>query len=201
MGTGTEFGHVPLGDAHTYWFGTERAPEGRSEPGGELEYLRSKYGAWADPIPALLAATHPDDVLRNDLYDRAEASAWSRGPVVIVGDAAHPMRPHLGQGGCQGLEDAAVLAHCVGQGSDLAAAFARYATFRKPRTRSLTRESRLIGQIGEHAAGLHRRGGDAGVVAPARGGVDQAPGVNRCPIGLRAAAGSVVSSADGAQRA
>jgi 2-polyprenyl-6-methoxyphenol hydroxylase-like FAD-dependent oxidoreductase len=147
MGTGTEFGHVPLGDAHTYWFGTERVPEGRSEPGGELEYLRSKYGAWADPVPALLAATNPDDVLRNDLYDRAEASVWSRGPVVVVGDAAHPMRPHLGQGGCQGLEDAAVLAHCVGQGSGLATAFARYATFRKPRARSLTRESRLIGQV------------------------------------------------------
>jgi 2-polyprenyl-6-methoxyphenol hydroxylase-like FAD-dependent oxidoreductase len=147
MGTGTEFGHVPLGDAHTYWFGTERGPEGRSEPGGELEYLRSKYGAWADPVPALLAATNPDDVLRNDLYDRAEASVWSRGPVVVVGDAAHPMRPHLGQGGCQGLEDAAVLAHCVGQGSGLATAFARYATFRKPRARSLTRESRLIGQV------------------------------------------------------
>jgi 2-polyprenyl-6-methoxyphenol hydroxylase-like FAD-dependent oxidoreductase len=147
MGTGTEFGHVPLGDAHTYWFGTERGPEGRSEPGGELEYLRSKYGAWADPVPALLAATNPDDVLRNDLYDRAEAAVWSRGPVVVVGDAAHPMRPHLGQGGCQGLEDAAVLAHCVGQGSGLATAFARYATFRKPRARSLTRESRLIGQV------------------------------------------------------
>ena len=72
---------------------------------------------------------------------------WSRGPVVVVGDAAHPMRPHLGQGGCQGLEDAAVLAHCVGQGGDLAAAFTRYATFRKPRARSLTRESRLIGEL------------------------------------------------------
>ena len=36
--------------------------------------------------------------------------------MVVVGDAAHPMRPHLGQGGCQGLEDAAALAHCVGVG-------------------------------------------------------------------------------------
>jgi 2-polyprenyl-6-methoxyphenol hydroxylase-like FAD-dependent oxidoreductase len=150
MGTGTEFGHVPLGDAHTYWFGTERGPEGRSAPDGELSYLRSKYGGWADPIPALLAATSAGDVLRNDLHDRAEASVWSRGAVVLVGDAAHPMRPHLGQGGCQGLEDAAVLAHCVGGADakrDLATAFARYAAFRRPRARALTRESRMIGQI------------------------------------------------------
>ena len=113
LGNGTEFGHVPLGPDHTYWFATERAPEGAAAPGGELAYLRSKYGSWSEPIPAILAATAAQDVLRNDLYDRAPARQWSRGAIVLVGDAAHPMRPHLGQGGCQGLEDAAVLAHCL----------------------------------------------------------------------------------------
>jgi 2-polyprenyl-6-methoxyphenol hydroxylase-like FAD-dependent oxidoreductase len=147
MGAGTEFGHVPLGSEHTYWFGTERSPEGRSAPGGELAYLRSKYGDWADPIPALLASTDQDDVVRNDLYDRAEARQWARGSVVLVGDAAHPMRPHLGQGGCQGLEDAAILAHCVEHADDLPTAFARFAAFRQPRVRPLVRESRLLGEI------------------------------------------------------
>jgi 2-polyprenyl-6-methoxyphenol hydroxylase-like FAD-dependent oxidoreductase len=147
MGAGTEFGHVPLGPVHTYWFGTERSPEGRSAPGGELSYLQSKYGAWADPIPALLAATDPADVLRNDLYDRAEARQWARGSVVLVGDAAHPMRPHLGQGGCQGLEDAATLGHCAGPTDELPDAFARFAAFRRPRARQLIRESRLIGEL------------------------------------------------------
>jgi 2-polyprenyl-6-methoxyphenol hydroxylase-like FAD-dependent oxidoreductase len=147
MGSGSEFGHVPLGAGHTYWFGTERAPEGASAPDGELAYLRAKYGGWAEPVPALLATTEETAVLRNDLYDRDEARHWSRGPIVVVGDAAHPMRPHLGQGGCQGLEDAATLAHCVASGDDLATAFARFAAFRRPRVRSLARESRLIGQM------------------------------------------------------
>jgi 2-polyprenyl-6-methoxyphenol hydroxylase-like FAD-dependent oxidoreductase len=147
MGMGTEFGHVPLGPDHTYWFGTERSAEGRSAPGGELTYLRSKYGGWAQPIPALLAATDPACVLRNDLYDRTEARQWSRGSVVLVGDAAHPMRPHLGQGGCQGLEDAAILAHCIEQADDLPTAFARFAAFRRPRVRALVRESRFLGDL------------------------------------------------------
>lgn len=147
LGVGTEFGHVPLGSDHTYWFGSERRPEGTASPGGELAHLREKYRAWAGPIPDVLAATAPNDVLRNDLYDRAVARKWARGPVVLVGDAAHPMRPHLGQGGCQGLEDAAALAHCVGHGADLPAAFARYAAFRRPRTRALAAESRLIGRV------------------------------------------------------
>jgi 2-polyprenyl-6-methoxyphenol hydroxylase-like FAD-dependent oxidoreductase len=57
------------------------------------------------------------------------------------------MRPHLGQGGCQGLEDAAVLARFVDGDDDLAAAFARFAKFRRPRVRAIVRESKVIGQI------------------------------------------------------
>jgi 2-polyprenyl-6-methoxyphenol hydroxylase-like FAD-dependent oxidoreductase len=147
VGTGTEFGHVPLGPDHTYWFATERRPEGRASPAGELAYLQWKYRTWADPIPRLLAATDPADVLRNDLYDRDEARQWTHGSIVLVGDAAHPMRPHLGQGGCQGLEDAATLAYCMSPSADPASAFARYVAARRPRVQALTRESKLLGQL------------------------------------------------------
>jgi 2-polyprenyl-6-methoxyphenol hydroxylase-like FAD-dependent oxidoreductase len=147
LGGGAEAGHVPLGPHHTYWFATERAPEGRAAPEGELAYLKTKFASWADPIPALLAATDSAGVLRNDLHDRDQARQWSRGPVLVVGDAAHPMRPHLGQGGCQGLEDAAILARFVDGTDDLATAFTRFAAFRRPRVRALVRESKLIGQI------------------------------------------------------
>lgn len=147
MSAGTEVGHVPLGPDHTYWFATERTREGSRSAGGEHAYLTAKLAGWADPIPALLASTDPADVLRNDLYDRAQPRHWSRGPAVIVGDAAHPMRPHLGQGGCQGLEDAAILARFVGLSPDLPAAFERFGAFRRRRVRPLVRESAAIGRI------------------------------------------------------
>ncbi|WBP92318.1 FAD-dependent monooxygenase [Mycolicibacterium neoaurum] len=147
MGPGLEVGHVPLGTRHTYWFATQRAPQGATAPDGELAHLQQVFGEWPEPIPALLAATDPAAVLRNDLYDRARARRWSSGRAVIVGDAAHPMRPHLGQGGCQGLEDAAILAAMTAEDADLPAAFARFAAFRSPRVRALVREARTIGQI------------------------------------------------------
>ncbi|WP_006241195.1 FAD-dependent oxidoreductase [Mycolicibacterium tusciae] len=147
LGPSVEFGHVPLGGDHTYWFATERAPEGRSAPQGELSYLKAKFASWAEPIPTVLTATDPARVLHNDLYDRDRARQWSRGPIVAVGDAAHPMRPHLGQGGCQGIEDAAILASFVDRTNDLATAFGRFGAFRGPRVRSLVRESKTIGQI------------------------------------------------------
>lgn len=147
LGPGVEVGHVPLGAEHTYWFATERTREGTTAPEGELAYLRAKFARWAEPVPSMLAATVAGDVLRNDLYDRAPARHWARGPVVLVGDAAHPMRPHLGQGGCQALEDAAILAGFVDGHADLARAFARFADFRRPRTTALVRESALIGRV------------------------------------------------------
>lgn len=147
MAPGAEVGHVPLGPDHTYWFATERAVEGSSAPEGEHAYLTAKLAGWADPIPHLIARTDPGDLLRNDLYDRAQPRRWSRDRAVIVGDAAHPMRPHLGQGGCQGIEDAAILARFVALAPDLAAAFERFGSFRKRRVRALVRESSTIGRV------------------------------------------------------
>ncbi|WP_297824213.1 FAD-dependent monooxygenase [Mycobacterium sp.] len=147
LGPGAETGHVPMGPGLAYWFSTERAPEGQVSPGGELPYLQAKLARWPEPIPSILAATRPADILRDDLYDRTAARHWARGPVVLVGDAAHPMRPHLGQGGCQGLEDAAILAAFVDQSPDLPTAFGRFAAFRRPRIKFLVRESAFLGKI------------------------------------------------------
>lgn len=166
LGPAVEFGHVPMGEHDTYWFATEPVPEATTAPQGELAYLRERFASWAQPIPEILASTDPAGVLRNDLYDRDEARQWSRGPVVTVGDAAHPMRPHLGQGGCQGLEDAAILARFLDGDDDIAAAFARFVAFRRPRVRSLVRESRFIGRVMNLPPALSALAGRATVLGP-----------------------------------
>lgn len=155
LGPAAQFGHVRLDADHTYWFATERTAAGGSAPEGELAYLRRRFAGWAEPVPTLLARTDPAAVLRTDLYDREQARVWAAGPVVLVGDAAHPMRPHLGQGGCQGLEDVAVLARCIdlcggdgeGRTDGLTAAFARYARRRRRRVGAVVRESAVIGRV------------------------------------------------------
>ena len=146
LGPGVETGHVPMGPGLTYWFATERAPAAQRSPEEELAYLRAKFARWAEPLPSILAATAAADVLRDDLYDRTPARRWARGPIVLVGDAAHPMRPHLGQGGCQGLEDAAILAAFIDQAPDPATAFARFESFRRRRVTSVVRESAWLGK-------------------------------------------------------
>lgn len=146
FGPGTQFGLVPLGAERTYWFATAQLPEG-TRFADEAEYVRELVEGWADPLPALVAATDPSNLLRNDLYDRPSATIIHRGRVVLIGDAAHPMRPHLGQGGCQAIEDAVTLADCVRVCENIERATVRYAGLRRSRTRAVTRESALIGRV------------------------------------------------------
>jgi salicylate hydroxylase len=79
------------------------------------------------------------------LHDHAPLERWSVGRVVLIGDAAHAMLPHQGQGANQTIEDAVLLADLLagaGRG-DVGAALARYQALRRPRTRRVQRWSRL----------------------------------------------------------
>jgi len=76
-------------------------------------------------------------VLHDDVYWMAESlPAYHRGRVAILGDAAHAMTPHLGQGACQAIEDAVVLASVAAPGTpaETAPDLAAYTTARLSRT-------------------------------------------------------------------
>jgi 2-polyprenyl-6-methoxyphenol hydroxylase-like FAD-dependent oxidoreductase len=68
---------------------------------------------------------------------------------VLIGDAAHPTTPNLGQGGCMAIEDAVVLARRMRGDGDLAHKLASFAAERSPRTSAITRESWRFGRLGQ----------------------------------------------------
>lgn len=142
LASGREMGWMPVGPDHTYWFATAWLPQGHTFPEGDRAYLERTFTHWPDPIAALLAGTPPDRLVRNDIVDRDMPRRWTHGLITIMGDAAHPMRPHLGQGGCQAIEDAAVLAGCLSGSADPASALARYERKRRRRASLLVRLSR-----------------------------------------------------------
>jgi len=100
---------------------------------GRIEDLRAEFAGWAPQLSGLLQAAERTG--RWALLDRDPFARWTNGPIALAGDAAHPMFPFLAQGAAQAIEDAAVLAGCLGDdGSDPAAALSRYEAIRKPRT-------------------------------------------------------------------
>ena len=81
------------------------------------------------------------------IYDRRPLKRWSEQRVTLLGDAAHPMTPDLGQGACQALEDAAVLTRCLENANDPVSALRKYESRRIRRANSFVLASRLVGRM------------------------------------------------------
>ncbi len=145
-GRGTEFGVVPLTDGRVYWYASVRTAENIANE-DEKAFLAGYFGSWHSPIPDLIDATPAEAVLRHDLRHLDKPlSSYVRGRVALLGDAAHAMTPHLGQGGCQAIEDAVVLASALGRFPEVAAALGHYDAHRRPRSQAIARSSRWIGR-------------------------------------------------------
>ena len=99
-------------------------------------------GSWAAPIPQLIEATAPDELLTHDLYDRKPIFDWGKGVMTLLGDAAHPMVPFMGQGGCQALEDSIALGASLKEAPNIASGLRKYENFRKARTANFVNQSR-----------------------------------------------------------
>jgi 2-polyprenyl-6-methoxyphenol hydroxylase-like FAD-dependent oxidoreductase len=110
--------------------------------------IAERFGSWHRPIPGILRTTDPKLVIRTELFDRVPTDTWGRGPVTLLGDAAHPMTPNLGQGGCQAIEDAWVLARELARDPS-PTGLRRYETLRQPRTKRFVDESWRFGEMSQ----------------------------------------------------
>ena len=149
-GAGCRFGILPIGQGRVCWYATRNSDQGRPDgAGGRKAEVYELFKDWHGIIPSLIESTDPNNVLRNDAQDRAPLGTWGRGAVTLLGDAAHPMTPNVGQGACMAIEDAACLAKCLLASGNVAQALRSYEALRAPRTAFVARQSRRIGAIGQ----------------------------------------------------
>jgi 2-polyprenyl-6-methoxyphenol hydroxylase-like FAD-dependent oxidoreductase len=149
-GSGRRFGILPMGQGRVCWYATRNSlPSQEDAPQGRKSEVLSLFKDWHGPIPALIEATDPADIIKNDARDRKPLGKWGDGRVTLLGDAAHPITPNVGQGACMAIEDAACLAKCLLGSSDVASAFRSYEAMRVPRTAYVARQALRIGAIGQ----------------------------------------------------
>jgi salicylate hydroxylase len=123
----------------------EEMKESWSAP-GDPEVLRREFEGWDARVGKVLKQV--DRTFRWALYDREPLPTWTKGRLSLLGDAAHPMLPHLGQGANQAIEDGAALAALLA-GADAASAPARLLAYDK-----LRRERVAEVQLGARKHGL-----------------------------------------------
>lgn len=104
-----------VGGGRIQWYAFCSMPEDVEIPvhgATRKSQLLSHFEGWSPQILDLIASSPVDCVDVRVLYDRPPSvcKSWGEGPVALLGDACHPMMPNLGQGGCQAMEDAYVIA-------------------------------------------------------------------------------------------
>jgi 2-polyprenyl-6-methoxyphenol hydroxylase-like FAD-dependent oxidoreductase len=154
-GAGNRFGLVPMGKNRFYWYATNNQPENTNlSPAERKARLTSIFRDWHTPLPQIIQATAAENILQNDCYDRPPSRGWSNGKVCLIGDAAHPTTPNMGQGGCLALEDALVLTKCLTAPSEPENAFREFENLRFARAKFINRRSLMFGRVGQWQNGF-----------------------------------------------
>lgn len=137
LGNGMHVVHYPLGESVNL---VVTVPARLNKP-DVIEHLFAGHAVFA-PL------ANPEIVwARTPLPHASNAVCWRRGDVVLAGDAAHIMPPHLAQGAGQSLEDAACLYRCLTTAEDVPAALSRYAVTRARAVSMVANKANLSGQI------------------------------------------------------
>jgi 2-polyprenyl-6-methoxyphenol hydroxylase-like FAD-dependent oxidoreductase len=149
LGRGQQFGMFPVSKNRVYWFASSKGLKGESERLPICKNtLFARFQSWYAPIPELIESTDEIAILYNDSYDMDALPTWTLGRVALLGDAAHPAAPTLGQGACQAIEDAVVLADSLNKSANVTSSLRAYQARRSARAQAMTKLARQIGDAG-----------------------------------------------------
>ena len=150
IGDHGHLGWLPIGKGMAYWYA---AGDGLETESQALEY----FGSWEGSlVPQVLRATDRSTIIRNELMDFAEPlESWVEGRVALLGDSAHPMLPGVAQGANQALVDSAVLAQCLTDSQDVAAALQTYQEQRIDHVNEVVRVARSLFDYDEKLDEFH----------------------------------------------
>lgn len=148
FGKSAFFGYLAEGGQPVMWFNTYPAPEDQAGPVTDpRRYARFIEGLHRDdPLDNARIMAGVEAIDRHyPIYDMPELAHWSKGRILLMGDAAHAVAPHSGQGASMAIEDALVLAASIETARTIEEAFARFFALRQERTQTVIRIGRMAG--------------------------------------------------------
>ncbi len=104
-----------------------------------------EFAGWGEPVRAIVEATDAGSIVERPICDKPPGKGWSKGRVTLLGDAAHPVVPSLGQGANTAFEDAWELSECLAGATEIQAALFAYENSRTQRTQVIQARSAFVG--------------------------------------------------------
>lgn len=149
-GPAGRFGFVPLQPGRVYWFACINAPQ--NDPAMKnmtAAGLLNIFRHYPPKVRAILEKTGDQPLIWGDILDIAPIRRFAYDNILLIGDAAHATTPNMGQGACQAIEDAVILAAEVARHNDPCQAFAAFEKRRRPRTRDIVKRSKMLGNMAQ----------------------------------------------------
>ncbi|MEM6766854.1 MAG: FAD-dependent monooxygenase [Bacteroidota bacterium] len=143
-GPGIRFGFIQIAASKVYWFAVNSMKRGEVLP---VEELSGSYQHFHPLIQDILAHTPIANIHTAALDDLRPFSPWWKANTCLLGDAAHATTPNLGQGACQAIEDAYVLAQCMHQHPNTHEASSAFQRLREAKAHMIVRSSWQIGKM------------------------------------------------------
>ena len=146
LGNGMESMTVRAGRNAIYWYLSILASDLPADTLDARTVFESLTTGFEGKYHAITRATKDEDIRLDELFDRDPTDRWGAGPVTLLGDAAHPMLPHTGQGAAQALEDAVALGLALSNGQT-GHGLRAYERVRARRTGAIVRQGRRIARV------------------------------------------------------
>jgi 2-polyprenyl-6-methoxyphenol hydroxylase-like FAD-dependent oxidoreductase len=148
--SGLRSSYSQINDEEVYWYITKKEKEGTRIPTSEVkDYLLDLVSEFQSDIQKVIQNTDNQAIIQNDLSDLTPLKSWHKGNIVLMGDAAHATTPNLGQGACQAIEDAYVLADCLASNfiPSVSQAFLQYEKIRMEKANFVVKTSMQIASL------------------------------------------------------
>ncbi|UZR98117.1 FAD-dependent monooxygenase [Chondrinema litorale] len=147
-GKNGRFGITPINDNQVYWFAVMDAVENSDwAKNFSLSDIKKNFKDYHEEITQVLEQGQIGEIIQNDLHDLKPIKTYAFDELVLIGDAAHATTPNMGQGACQAIEDAVVLAECLKVNSSVKEAFKRFEAKRVKRTHFIVNQSWTMGKV------------------------------------------------------
>ncbi len=152
-GKGKRFGFVAIAENEYYWYALANYKEDYRKEFEQVD-LAKFYSDFNPLVSQIIKSTPPQNILTNELLDLKPIQRWYQKNICLLGDSAHATTPNLGQGACQAIESALVLADCLAKHKEAEKAFGEFQSIRMKKAIEVVQTSWRVGKIAHLENGL-----------------------------------------------